>query len=131
MPRLILPTVLLVFSSWISGAVGQQASFPPRFCTTWPHFNCVGGDNALITTEVRVWYEYTESELTVKETGPTLFDNNETQRVYNLSYPFQSFLNGTEMKSAEYMFEQLEHGGGLCNCVYILIDCAENNRFVN
>ena len=113
-----------VFST-LRGVAGQS-SFLPRFCTTWPHLECVGENNALVTTKVRVWYDYSDSNLTRSETGPTLFDNDEIQKVYNLTYPNQSVHDGA--KSGEYYFEQLEHGGGDCNCVYIDIACIENNR---
>jgi len=126
--------VLLIVAAALTGAgvlrvSGLLSPLPSRFCTTWLHLDCVGGDKALVSTKVRVRYTYTESGLKKNEAGPTLFDNDEDQRVYNLSYPFQNFRNETPT-SVEYSFEQLEHGGGDCNCVYIYIDCMEKNRYV-
>ena len=44
---------------------------------------------------------------------------------YNLMYDCQSVDNG----QADYYFEQLEHGGGDCNCVNIDFICDMQNRY--
>ena len=47
---------------------------------------------------------------------------------YNLTYDCQSVENG-QTRKADYYFEQLEHGGGSCNCVDIDFICDQQNRY--
>ena len=58
----------------------------------------------------------------------TLTKNNVSSMQYNLTYDCQSVENG-QTRKADYYFEQLEHGGGGCNCVDIDFICDQQNRY--
>jgi len=111
-----LLAILLTFNTMVS----SSEDFPRSIYVTWDIKRlCVGGDKALISTGVTLTYGYTVSGNNRSQIGLTIEKNNETRKVYYLSYPEES---DGPMTSAEYHFEQLEHGGGDCNCVTIYIN---------
>ena len=99
-------------------------SFPSSICVTWLMEECIGGDRALTSTDVKFTYNYNVSEETRSRVGPVLTKNNERNKMYNLTYPDSSGGGEIATRQAEYYFEQLEHGGGRCNCLDILINCT-------
>ena len=118
----------LILSISFTPIVTGRIAFPSRVCVTWIQGNdCVGEDRALTDTGVRLHYDYTESGMTKSEVGPIFTESNEIKKVYNLTY---SSVGGSSVhnmtRQAEYYFEQLEHGGGDCNCVDIYIDCLDD-----
>ena len=89
---------------------------------------CIGGDRALVSTDVKFTYNYTASGETRSRVGPVLTKNNEELRMYNLTYPDSSGGGENTARQAEYYFEQLEHGGGKCNCLHILFNCKTGGK---
>ena len=115
--------VLLAFR-----VVSAEENFPRSICATWDlTTHCVGGDSALISTDVRLTYSYKESGITRSRSGPNIVKHNETGKVYHLRVPGGS---NNSVTSAEFYFEQLEHGGGDCNCVQIYFNCSDANKLV-
>ena len=110
------------------GVAGSQFSVPSRLCATWSQTNCVGGDDALLTTEVRLSYRYMFDQGSPGQVGP-IFLRKREENMYNLSYPKRRDDNQT-IELVEYYFEQQEHGGGGCNCVQIDINCEDEYRLV-
>ena len=109
----------------------SSIEFPSRLCVTWQSSNCVGDDRALTSTEVRLTYNTSGSDNcsgsdAIRTT--TLTKNNVSSMQYNLTYDCQSVDNG-QTRKADYYFEQLEHGGGGCNCVDIYFNCDQQNRY--
>ena len=102
----------------------SSIEFPSRLCVTWQSSNCVGDDRALTSTEVRLTYNCIGSD----SIRTTLTKNNVSSMQYNLTYDCQSVENG-QTRKADYYFEQLEHGGGSCNCVDIDFICDQQNRY--
>jgi len=103
-----------------------RTEYPRNFCVTWElSSDCVGGDNALTSTDVRLTYNYTVDGINEgSQIGDTiLLKKSETLKVYNLSYPG---VGEGSVTRAEYYFEQLEHGGGGCNCVDIAFNCIDD-----
>ena len=103
-------------------------SFPTCICVTWSlSLQCLGGDRALSSTDVRLTYNYTEFGVSRITSGPTFKKNNGTTMRYDLEYPGTGCQSeASQSQKAEYYFEQLEHGGGGCNCVDIIFDCENN-----
>ena len=127
----IVVQLIVLFGGILTTA---QRFLPPQiFCATWDLTRrCVGGDSALISTDVRLTYSYTESGITKSGitrnlSGPNIVKNSETCKVYNLSYPGAS---NNSVTRVEFYFEQLEHGGGDCNCVWIYFNCSDANKLV-
>ena len=112
-----LLTILLLLE-----ANGEE-SFPSSICVTWLMEECIGGDRALTSTDVKLTYNYNVSGETRSRVGPVLTKNNEEFKMYNLTYPNSSGGRENTTRQAEYYFEQLEHGGGKCNCLQIFINC--------
>ena len=102
----------------------SSIEFPSRLCVTWQSTNCVGDDRALTSTEVRLTYNCSGSDA-IRTT--TLTKNNVSSMQYNLTYDCQFVDNG--QTRTDYYFEQLEHGGGDCNCVDIDFNCDQQNRY--
>ena len=107
------------------GVAGSQI-VPSRLCVTWSQTNCVGGDDALLTTEVRLSYSYMFDQGSPGQVGPVFLKKGE--QMSNLSYPVRQDNQIIEM--VEFYFEQQEHGGGGCNCVEIDINCEKECRLV-
>ena len=104
--------------------VNGEESFPSSICVTWLLMEeCIGGDRALTSTDVKLTYNYTVSGETKSRDGPVLIKNNKEKKMYKLTYPDSSGGGEDPTRQAEYYFEQLEHGGGRCNCLIILINC--------
>lgn len=106
-------------------------SFPPSISVKWRTTQlCPGGDNALTTTEVFLYYDYTQSGITFNETVLAIKKNSTGATTYCLNY---SSINPNVMQDvassmeARYYFEQKEHGGGWCNCVDISFQIRGNN----
>ena len=111
--------------------VNGEESFPSSICVTWLLMEeCIGGDRALTSTDVKFTYNYTVSGETRSRVGPVLTKNNEKLKMYKLTYPNSSGGGESLIRQAEYHFEQLEHGGGRCNCLNIFINCktTKENR---
>ena len=126
MSAIITIITLLLHFNW---NVAQVDSFPSSICVTWLLMEeCIGGDRALTSTDVKFTYNYTVSGETRSRVGPVLTKNNEELKMYNLTYPDSSGGGGDTTRQAEYYFEQLEHGGGQCNCLNISINCATGNE---
>ena len=109
-----------------------EDSFPSSICVTWLMEECIGGDRALTSTDVKFTYNYNVSGETRSRVGPVLTKNNEKLKMYKLTY-LNSFGGGENLiRQAEYYFEQLEHGGGRCNCLNIFINCrtTKENRLL-
>ena len=119
----------LVFLFPLTDRVAGSHSVPSRVCTTWSQTNCVGGDDALLTTEVRLSYSFMFDQSCPGQVGPVFLRKGE-EWMYNLSYPERRD-NQTAIERVEYYFEQQEHGGGGCNCVEIDINCEEEHRLVS
>ena len=117
-----LLTILLLLE-----ANGEE-SFPSSICVTWLMEECIGGDRALTSTDVKLTYNYNVSGETRSRVGPVLTKNNEELRIYNLTYPNSSGRGENTTRQAEYYFEQLEHGGGKCNCLHIFINCRTGGK---
>ena len=119
----LLATLLLVLE------VNGEDSFPSSICVTWLLVEeCIGGDRALTSTGVKFTYNYTVSGETRSRVSPVLTKNNEKKKMYNLTYPDSSGGGKNSTRQAEYYFEQLEHGGGLCNCLEIFINCKTGSN---
>ena len=103
-------------------------SFPSSICVTWLKEECIGGDRALTSTDVKLTYNYTVSGETRSRVGPVLTKNNEKKKMYNLTYPESSGGGENTTRQAEYYYEQLEHGEGQCNCLDILINCKNDDE---
>jgi len=118
--------LLLVLTIWRITLVAGD-TFPTRIYVTWwiKGTGCAGGDKALLNTGVSLHYDYTESGITRSEIGPVLTKNDQVRKAYNLSYSSEGTTDGNTTRQAEYYFEQLEHGGGLCNCVFIYMISTE------
>ena len=101
----------------------SSIEFPPCLCVTWQSSNCVGDDRALTSTEVRLTYNCSGSDA-IRTT--TLTKINVSSMQYNLTY---DCVDNGQTRKADYYFEQLEHGGGGCNCVDIDFNCDEQNRY--
>ena len=123
--NVVLLTVLLLLE--VVEANGED-SFPSSICVTWLMEECVGGDRGLTSTDVKFTYNYNVSGETRSGVGPFLTKNNEKKKTYNLTYPNSSREGKNETRQAEYYFEQLEHGGGQCNCLDMLINCKNDNE---
>lgn len=109
--------------------VAAQEFFPLTICVTWNLTEiCAGGDNALTSTDVRLTYNYTESGISRSEEGPILRKGNVSNEMYSLTYPGAGS-GEEESREVEYFFEQLEHGGGRCNCLDIYFDCISNSNY--
>ena len=98
----------------------SSITFPSRLCVTWQSSKCVGDDRALTSTEVRLTYNCSGSGTT------TLTKNNVSSMQYNLTY---DCVDNGQTRKADYYFEQLEHGGGGCNCVDIDFNCDQQIRY--
>ena len=121
--KIVVPLILLC----VILTTAQRFLPPQTFCATRDLTRrCVGGDSALISTDVRLTYNYTESGITRNLSGPNIVKNNGTDKVYNLSYPGTN----NSVTGVEFYFEQLEHGGGDCNCVQIYFNCSDANKLV-
>ena len=119
-----LLTVLLLLAGV---EVNGEDSFPSSVCVTWLE-ECMGGDRALTSTDVKFTYNYTVSEETRSRVGPVLAKNNEELKMYNLTYLDSSGGGDNPTRQAEYYFEQLGHGGGRCNCLHIIINCRRTDK---
>jgi len=74
---------------------------------------CVGGSDAITSTDVRVTYTFQGSEGQTKTGSFDISrDNNVVTKNYSVDYEDGGTLSLT------LQVEQLEHGGGKCNCVY-------------
>ena len=106
-----------------------EVSFPSSICVTWLLMEeCIGRDRALTSTDVKFTYNYTVSGETRSGVGPVLTKNNEELKMYNLTYPDSPGGGENTTRQAEYYFEQLEHGGGKCNCLQIFINCRTRGK---
>ena len=104
-------TELLLYLSYLQSGVLAETfeSMPTQICVSWHSSGtCIGGVNALTSTEVTLSYNFTDSQLTIEK--------NATNVIYELD---NCDSNCTYSK---YTFVQLEHGGGDCNCVDIYFD---------
>ena len=109
--------------------VNGEDSFPSSICVTWLlKEECTGGDRALTSTDVKFTINYTVSGETRSRFGPVLTKNNEELKIYNLTYPNSFGGRENPTRQAEYYFEQLEHGGGWCNCLHIFINCRTGGK---
>ena len=120
-PLLTVPLLLLVVVE-----VAGEVSFPSSICVTWSlQKECIGGDRALTCMDVKLTYNCTVSgDMKQHRVGPVITKNDTKRKIYNLSNPNSS--GEGENRQAEYYFEQLEHGGGLCNCLKIYINCSSD-----
>ena len=74
--KIVVPLILLCVV-----LTSAQCGFPRTFCTTWNLTSrSVGGDSALISTDVRLTYNYAESGITKNLRGPNIVKNNETDK---------------------------------------------------
>ena len=84
--------------------------------TEWDNSSyCVGGEDALTSTDVRVTYSHQVGE------GQTTSDTFDISRASNAVTNYSNYSQGSETNEAlrlTVLLEQLEHGGGSCNCVY-------------
>ena len=108
--------------------VNGEDSIPSSICVTWLMKECIEGDKALTSTDVRFTYNYNVSGETRSRVGPVLTKNKEELKMYNLTYPVSSGGGENTTRQAEYYFEQLEHRGGWCNCLDILINCKNDDE---
>ena len=122
-----VPLLTVLLLPKVVEASGED-SFPSSICGTWLMKECIGGDKALTSTDVKFIYNYTVSGETRSRVGPVLTKNNEKNIMYNLTYPDSSGGGENTTRQAEYYFEQLEHGGGPCNCLDLLINCNNYNE---
>ncbi len=122
-------SILIILQGYFGFAMSIQTIVPPdQLRVTWNFMeHCFGGDNALTSTGVRFTYSYgVENNFTTIE-GPLISKNNVTEMRYNLSYPNSTNNNGgNRLMLIEYFFEQLEHGGGFCNCLDISFFSFQN-----
>ncbi len=105
----------------------QSSSLPSSICVRWNSTDCPGGDRAITNLVVRLQYNYTGNS-PLRE-GPTIVKNtSENGAVYELQYPNWNVRTGAGL--VQFYFEQLEHGGGNCNCVTIYFHqtCTSVNR---
>ncbi len=79
--------------------------------------DCYGGNNGLTNTDVVLTYGY-ERDWPFNTTTLTISSEVKTRVSYNLSYPDSNEDNFAN-RNGLYLFEQQEHGGGACNCVFI------------
>ena len=130
MAKLVISSVTLLTALLLLVVVevNGEDSFPSSICVTWLMEECIGGDRALTSTDVKFTYNYTVSGETRSRVGPVLTKNNEELRIYNLTYPNSSGRGENTTRQAEYYFEQLEHGGGKCNCLHIFINCKTGGK---
>ena len=104
-------TELLLYLSYLQSGVlaGTLESMPTQICASWRSSGrCIGGDNALTSTEVTLSYNFTDSQLTIEK--------NATNVIYEIDNC------DSDCTYSKYTFVQLEHGGGNCNCVDIYFD---------
>ncbi len=79
--------------------------------------SCCGDNNGLTNTDVLLTYGY-ERDWPFNTTTLTISSALVSQILYNLSYPDHN--DGEfSIRKAIYLFEQQEHGGGDCNCIFI------------
>ena len=107
---------------------GSQSVPPSRLCIAWSETNCVGEDNALLTTEVRLSYSYMFDQGGPGQVGPVFLRKGE-ENMSDLSYPERR--SNQTIEWLEFYFEQQEHGGGGCNCVQMDINCEDKYRLVS
>jgi len=124
--------LLLLFSltNRVAIVFAVTEPLPSSICATWNQSNCVGEDRAILKSEVRVSYilTYDDGNARQREKGPTLNKDGEAIAIYNLSYYTPQTYENETLESVVYYFEQLEHGGGGCNCVNIYINCVEEDN---
>ena len=108
--------------------VASPQDFPSQICITWLSLSCLGEDRALTNTGVGLTYNYGESNLTRFLEGGLFFTKNTASTtIYNLSY--EDIGNNERTREANYFFEQLQHGGGDCNCVDIYFNCIIDDTY--
>ncbi len=118
---------LLVFS--ICSASSNV--LPPFICVRWPttESNCPGGNNALSDTSVNLTYLCSDGSVASSSTL-TLRKNNSAV-LYSLTCNGVADEDDNAFKTARYFFMQMEHGGGLCNCVDVFFEsnCSDGARY--
>ena len=106
--------------------------FPSHICVSWLSLRCIGGDRALTNTQVRLTYNYSVDGVLRNTSSRRISKKCGINVTFELSYPDLDVdeLNANVSRlKATYLFEQLEHGGGQCNCVDLYFDnCTSNNR---
>ena len=107
-------------------AVTVSQEFPSFIGITWQSLNCIGEDRALTSTDVKLTYNYSASNVRRTTTGPIIRKSNGDTK-YTLNY--SNIGINTSNKEADYYFVQLEHGGGECNCVDIQFNSDIANRY--
>jgi len=77
--------------------------------------DCCGGNRGLTDTDVVLTYGY-ERDWPIITNTLTISSEVDNTTSYNLSYR-----NEEEFANAKvlYLFEQQEHGGGECNCLFV------------
>ena len=127
--RMRVLIILLGYFGFTMSMSIQTIVPPDQLRVTWNFTElCVGGDNALTSTDVRFTYRYEIENISRTIEGPLISKNNVTEMRYNLSYPSSTDVNGgnNRLMQIEYFFEQLEHGGGFCNCLDISFYSFQN-----
>lgn len=103
---------------WLLSLILSQASseIPTRIVVNSVNpRNCNGGINGLTNTDVTLTYGQ-EKYWPLNSSILTFSSYMIRREWYNLTYR-----NEEESRSRRfmYLFEQQEHGGGLCNCIFI------------
>ena len=125
-----LPKLFILHFALVGVVNAQENIMPPgMFCAAWDDNSatvCPSGDNALTSTDVKLTYTYTDSDGTTNTVGLTVNKTSEMMsREYSLSYPVRT---SRIVNRVVYTVEQLEHGGGNCNCVMISLKCDDADR---
>ena len=110
----------MVIIWFLAVAVSQALSALPTHVFVRPPTSvsdCYGGNNGLTNTDVVLTYGY-ERDWPFNTTTLTISSEVKTRVSYNLSYPDSNEENFAN-RNGLYLFEQQEHGGGACNCVFI------------
>ena len=117
------------------GVVVVSQDFPSTICVSWNSSLCVAGDRALTNTQVWLTYNFSVDGMQRSVSGFPISKNKCGLNVtYELNYTIyvdeKMNANISQLENATFLFEQLEHGGGKCNCLDIYFDetCTFRNR---
>ena len=97
----------------------------PTVHFVWTNESCIGGERGLLSTGL--WLTFNASN----HTGYVLCSNHcrieyNSSREVNLG---EYCGEPNDISNATFEFEQPEHGGGLCHCVWIYFNYTTNSSF--
>ena len=123
-------TLFLLMNKEATDVDGGSNTAPPNLCFQWNNQDCLGGDNALLSTGL--WMNYT-SNFSDETGGRMLSYACQIWVYFNSTQPALDYCEGPgprNITNVKYYLEQPEHGGGGCHCVNISFnnDCSFPNN---